>query len=224
MVGRQWLAGGALVALGLAAGGARAGDLTLGVAAGTPGIGVEAGWSFNDYLALRAGAQGFSYSYDGEESGIEYDSDLDLRSAALYLDWHPFGGSFHLSAGAFANGNEVNAQAVPGPGGTYEIDGIEFTTAEVGNLAGTVDFDSVAPYLGLGWRGRGGEDGGLGFSVGVGVLFQGSPDVALSSTGGSLSGDPLLQDAIAAEEQELEDDVDQYEFYPVLSLGVTYTF
>jgi hypothetical protein len=203
---------------------ARAGEPSLGVSAGLLGLGAEAGYSFNERFAARVAAYTFSYSYDGEESGIEYDSDLDLSSAAAYLDWHPRGGVFRVTGGLFANGNEVNAVASPDATGTYDIGGATFTSAQVGRLAGSAEFDSVAPYLGVGWRSRGGADGGLGFSVDLGVLFQGSPDVELTSTGGTLSGDPMLQDALDEEERDVEDDVDQYEFYPVINLGIGYTF
>jgi hypothetical protein len=61
-------------------------------------------------------------------------------------------------------------------------------------------------------------------SLDAGVVFQGSLDVALTSTGGSLSGDPDLQAALAAEEAQLEDDIDEFDLYPVLALGVGYRF
>jgi hypothetical protein len=203
---------------------AGAGEVSLGVAASTLGVGAEVGYSFNDHLALRGGGYAFSYSDNGEEGGIEYDGDLELRSGGLFLDWHPFGGSFTLTGGVLANGNEVDATGEPGPGDIYDIGGITFTSAEVGRLGAEADFDSVAPYLGVGWRSRGGEDGGFGVSIDLGVLFQGSPDVSLDSSGGTLSGDSNLQQALRQEENELEDDLDDYEFYPVLALGLSYTF
>jgi hypothetical protein len=215
------VAGALLLALG--AGPAVAGP-TLGVAASTPGLGVELAWSFNEHLAVRAGGYAFNYDYDGEESGVDYESELDLRSAGLFLDWHPFGGAFTVSGGVYANGNEINAVAVPDAGDSYDIGGATFTSAEVGTLAAAVDFNSTAPYLGLGWRSLGGEDGGFGWHAELGVMFQGSPDVEMTSTGGTLSGNPVLQSEIAAEETDLESEVDQYDLYPVLSLGLSYSF
>jgi hypothetical protein len=201
-----------------------AGDFTLGVTAATPGLGAELGYAFNEHVALRVGGYGFNYDYDGEESGVNYESELELRSGALLVDWHPLGGVFAISAGVYANGNELNATGVADAGGEYEIGGETFTAAEVGTLGASVDFNSTAPYLGLGWRSRGGEDGGFGWHVDLGVLFQGSPDVELTSTGGSLSGNALLQAEIDAEEADLENEIDQYEFYPVLGLGLSWTF
>ena len=104
-----------------------------------------------------------------------------------------------------------------------EIGGVTFTEAEVGTLKGTAELGSSAPYLGLGWA-WGLADGGLAFSLDLGVLFQDSPDIELSSTGGTLSDEDALQDALADEEAQLEDDLDQYDLYPVVSLGVLYRF
>ena len=200
-----------------------AGDFSLGVTGSTLGIGVEAGYAFNNRFGMRLGGYTFSLSQNGEKSGIDYDSDLNLSNAGVYLDWHPFAGAFRVSGGWFATDNGLDAVGKPGPGGTYDIDGSTFTAAEVGTLRATVDLGSSAPYLGAGWV-WGKTDGGLAWSLDLGILFEKSPDIELTSTGGTLSDDPSLQAAIAAEEVQLENDLDQYDLYPVLSFGVSYRF
>ena len=55
-------------------------------------------------------------------------------------------------------------------------------------------------------------------------MFTGSPQVNLVSTGGSLSNDTNFQAQLAIEEQNLQNDVDNYEVYPVVQLGLTYGF
>lgn len=202
---------------------AQAGDWSLGATASTLGLGVEVGYGFNDRFGVRLGGYAFSIDDSGEEEGIRYDGDLDLSNIGAYLDFHPFAGAFRLSAGWFATDNGVDVVGKPGAGGTYDIGGVSFTAAEVGTLRGTVDMGSSAPFLGLGWA-WGKADQGLSWSFDLGVLFQGSPDIALTSTGGTLSDEPALQDAIATEEAELTDDIDQYDLYPVVSLGVSYRF
>lgn len=202
---------------------AQAGDWSLGATASTLGLGVEAGYGFNDRFGVRLGGYAFSIDDSGEEEGITYDGDLDLSNIGAYLDFHPFAGAFRLSAGWFATDNGVDALGKPGSGGTYDIGGSTFMAAEVGTLRGTVDMGSSSPFLGLGWV-WGKADKGLSWSFDLGVLFQGSPDIALTSTGGTLSDEPALQDAIAAEEAELDEDIDQYDLYPVVSLGVGYRF
>ena len=205
------------------AGAAQAGDFSLGASASTLGLGAEAGYAFNDRFGVRLGGYALSLDQDGEESGIEYDGDLDLSNVGAYLDWHPFAGAFRVSAGWFATDNGLDAVGDPGPGGTYDIGGITFTEAEVGRLNATADLGSSAPFLGAGWA-WGRADGGLTWSLDLGILFQDSPDIELTSTGGTLSDEPALQAAIEEEEAELEDDVDKYDLYPVVSFGVGYRF
>ena len=201
----------------------QAGDWSLGVAASTLGLGAEAGYSFSDRFDVRLAGYAFSLSQDGEESGIEFDSTLDLANVGAYLDWRPFAGAFRVSAGWFATDNSLDADGKPGPGGTYDIGGVTFTAAEVGALQATGDLGSSAPYLGLGWL-WGRADGGLAWSLDLGVLLQDSPGIELTSTGGTLSSQPELQEALAVEEAELENDLDQYDVYPVVTFGVTYRF
>jgi hypothetical protein len=55
-------------------------------------------------------------------------------------------------------------------------------------------------------------------------MFTGSPQVNLTSTGGTLSGDASFQTQLATEEQNLQDDIDTYEIYPVIQAGVTLRF
>lgn len=215
--------GAAGLVLSAAAIPAVAGDFSLGAAASTLGLGVEAGYSVSDHFGVRLGGYAFSLSQDGEESGIDYEGDLDLANVGAYLDWRPFGGAFRVSGGWFATDNSLESIGKPDAGGTYEIGGVTFTEAEVGTLKGTAELGSSAPYLGLGWA-WGLADGGLAFSLDLGVLFQDSPDIELTSTGGTLSGEDALQDALADEEAQLEDDLDQYDLYPVLSFGVLYRF
>ena len=65
---------------------------------------------------------------------------------------------------------------------------------------------------------------GLSVSLDLGVVFQGEPEVNLQSVGGSFSDNPLLIAEVEREEQELQDDADEFDLYPVISLGLSYRF
>lgn len=215
---------GLVTALLLAASPASAGDVGEGAVASTLGLGAEASYRFNPSLGLRAGVYAFRYDTDGVREGIVYDAEFKLANAAAYLDWHPFAGRFRLSGGVVVNDSSVDGTGRPDADGNYEIGGTTFTAAQVGTLTGTGTLDRAAPYLGLGWVFGAGDGRGFTLSLDAGVVFQGSVDVALRSTGGTLSGDPILQDALAAEAAELEADIDEFEPYPVLALGFGFRF
>lgn len=195
--------------------------LGVGAKVGTTGLGVELTKSFTDTINGRLGLNSYSYSRGETVSDIDYDADLDLQSAAAFLDWYPGGGDFRVSLGFFANSNEINMTGQP-TAGEYVINGVTYTELEVGSLKGNVGFANGA-YFGIGW-GNAVKGKGLGFSVDLGVLSQGSPDVVLSATGGTLSNDPTLQDHLQAEAQSAEDDLDEFKYYPVIAVGVTYAF
>ena len=202
---------------------AAAGDFSLGAAASTLGFGAEAGYDFSDRFGVRLGGYAFSIGQDGVESGINYDGDLDLSNVGAYLDWRPFAGAFRVSGGWFSTDNGLDVLGQPGAGDAYNIGAETFTAAQVGTLRATADLGTSAPFLGAGWL-WGRANGGLAWSLDLGVLFQDSPDIELTSTGGTLSEQPELLAAIADEEAQLEADLDQYELYPVVSFGLSYRF
>lgn len=199
-----------------------AGNTSVGLKASTLGGGVEIEQNFNNTFGGRLGLNYFTYNYDGTEDDISYDFDLDLFSIAALIDWHPFDGSFRVTAGGIYNGNEINADATPV--GSYEIGDTTYTAAEVGNLNGTIDFDDFAAYTGIGWNTAfDNEETGWGFIADIGVVFQGTSEARLSANG-TLANDPTFQTELKKEQQALQDDLDEFELYPVVSVGVTYSF
>ena len=200
---------------------AESGRFGVAVKASTLGAGVELITRISPNINGRLGGNAFSYDYDGTESDIEYDLELDLRSVSAILDWHPFSGGFRLSGGLLLNKNEVNAVATPTV--SYDIGGTLYTATDVGTLSGKIDFNSLAPYAGIGWGNALGEDKRWGLAFDLGVVFQGSPDADLTATG-PLAANAAFLAELAKEEQQLQDEVDDYEYYPVVSIGVTYKF
>ena len=189
--------------------------------AGTLGLGLEVSGGPGDYFKARAGVNYFNYDFSDEYENIDYDMELELRSVAGLLDWHPAGGSFRLTSGMLFNENELAADAKPDR--TYEIGGTEYPAALVGDLTGDIHFDAYAPYVGLGWATDNGSDGGFGLSVDLGVAYQGSPDVELAASG-PIAADPGFQANLAAEQKALADDLEDYKYYPVVAVGFNYRF
>ncbi len=211
----RWFALSAL----LAAGSANADGFGLGVKAGTLGVGIEGTFGLTERLNLRAGVNNYSLTKTETESGITYDADVDLKSVALLVDFHPFAGTFRLTAGYVNSSNEARLRGTPT--GNVEIGGSTFTPAEVGTLSGSISFKS-GPYVGFGWGNAVAKNGRFGFTFEVGAVLQGKSDVTLASTGGTLSGNPTLETELRQEEQNVKNDLP--EIYPVVSLGLSYRF
>ena len=193
----------------------------VGVGGSTLGYQVALSQSVSENINLKLTYNTASQSFDGETDGVNYDYDFEFESTSLLIDWHVFGGGFRLTTGALINDNEIFAQSDIS-GLTLEVGDTVFTSAEVGRLEGDISFDSYAPYLGLGW-GRSISDG-FSFSFDLGVVFQGEPTVNLQTVGGTLSDNSLLLEEVEREEQELQDDANDFDVYPVISLGLFYNF
>ena len=193
----------------------------VGVGGSTLGYQVALSQSVSENVNLKLTYNTASQSFDGETDGVNYDYNFEFESTSLLIDWHVFGGGFRLTTGALINDNEIFAQSDIS-GLTLEVGDMVFTSAEVGRLEGDISFDSYAPYLGLGW-GRSISDG-FSFSFDLGVVFQGEPTVNLQTVGGTLSDNSLLLEEVEREEQELQDDANDFDVYPVISLGLFYNF
>ena len=138
----------------------------------------------------------------------------------MLIDWHPFGGGFRLSLGAFYTDNYVSAKAKDQ---TVTINDREYT---VSNLSGKISLkNNFAPYFGIGiGNAINKSNRRLHFSLDIGVMYSGSPDISLTAT----ASDPLLQaqlnQDIEEQKKKFKDEADNYKFYPVITFGISYAF
>ncbi len=190
---------------------------------GTLGLGAELSYAFNPMFNARIGINKYTYDYNGKISDVEYDFEYELDSLEFLLDFFPFSGGFHCTVGVLSNNNAVAIDADFTPHESVSIGDTSYSGEDLGHLAGRIDFNSSAPYLGIGWGNAAGE-GWIHLNFDIGVLFQGEPSVELNSYGGVLSDDPIVRNELDKEESDIEDDISGYTYYPVLSLGLSFTF
>lgn len=205
---------------GLAAGVADA-QVAISGSIGTTGGTAEAKMKVAPILAIRGGYNYFQYEADDTYDDIAYQGDLDLSTAGAFLDLHPFGNAFMLTGGAYFGEKTLDLFATPTA--NVEIGNQTFTPAQVGTLNMKGDLEDTAPFLGLGWDSSF-DTKGLSFRFIAGAMFTGTPDVSLTASGGTLSNDSNFQAQLAQEEQNLQSDVDDYEIYPVVQLGLNWAF
>ena len=190
--------------------------------ASTLGLGADLSIHLASRINLRVSGQKFGYDRSATYDGVDYDVDVELESFGAVVDLHPFKGAFRLTAGLFANGNGASSVARLDPSTTYEIGGSTFTGAEIGDLSASMDFDSMVPYVGIGWGNPFAKDRRIGFAFGLGVIRQGSPELSLTASNPLL--DPILDQEIATELQLIADDFEYLVYYPVVSTGLTFRF
>ncbi len=223
-----------LLALGMVSGGARAeGIPNIGVAVtgGLSGFGGDVGVGINNYLSVRGSFATFSISRSGGSYGtsVSWDASLKLTQTGLLLDMYPFAGSFHVTAGAVRDGNKFSLTGKPGPNSSYTFNGNTYpASTAISSASGDVEWGKTVPYLGVGWGNLGGSKG-FHITSDAGVLFTGSPTVNLTTncvsgfSAGSLNCSTLATDT-AAEQAKLQNDVHKLSFWPVLRVGVGWTF
>lgn len=184
----------------------------------TLGAGLEVAKGFTPNFGLRAGFNYFSYGYDATESDVSYELDLELKSFGLFADWHPFKGAFRLSGGLLINGNGLSGSAKPTT--LVEIGGTDYDLTSV-NL--DISYNTLAPYLGLGWDTTFGDRDNWGFAFDLGLIYSGSAEAALTATGLGLS-DATFEENRIKEQNELQSDLDSLKWWPVISAGLVYQF
>ena len=90
----------------------------------------------------------FTYSYDSEESGSQYELELELKSAGFFVDLHPFKQAFRITGGFLINGNEVTGNAKLASGEKFDLDGTEYSLAgDAASMALTYDTLPPMPVL-----------------------------------------------------------------------------
>lgn len=210
----------AFIAASAIAGTATAQGMGGGLRIGTPGIGLEIESLVTERFGIRGLLNGGSLSHDYDESGIRYDGKFRFGTGFLLADWHPYATGFRLSGGLAYNNQRFAGSARPG-GGTININGTNYSAAQVGSLDGRVRFSRASPYVGVGWGLAPRAGSRLYFSADLGVMYQ-RPSASLTgSCGPALPASVCaqLQNDIRAEEGEFREAADDLRFYPVISVG-----
>ncbi len=219
--------------LSLSAGNAMAVDIGLGAKAGTLGAGLDLSVGVTPKLNLRGGFNRFDFNYTGSinnetssqgasvSSSADYSTTFEFNSIAMLLDYHPFASGFRLTAGAMLNNNELRGTAVAGDQ-TIEIG--NYTSTQGADLQADVSitFPKTAPYLGIGYDSSRYSKSGFSFAYDVGVMFQGEPTATVALSGDDASQVP--QADIDREVADINNTLADFTVYPVMNLGLSYTF
>ena len=208
-------------AAGLTARGVSLEGITVDASVSTLGLGISGSYPLSDNVAIRGQYNQFTYGTEFDDSDINYDADLDLSSFGIIADWYVISGSgFRISAGAYYNGNSVDASGTPKAGNQFELGGELYT---LDSLKADAEFDSFAPYLGIGWTSGSATESGLVFSADIGAFYQGSVDITMDASGTDIAL-PGFEEDLQKEVERLEDELKNLKIYPVATLSVGYRF
>ncbi len=210
-------------------------DLGVGAKAGTAGAGVELSIALTKTINARVSLTDFDESLsedieiddDDNQANLDADLDFGFGASGVLFDWYVFNGGFHLTAGFMRNGSSIDLDAeitdatVVFDGTTYNV-AADFTDPSMG---GEIKWgESFEPYVGIGWGRKAGGDGGLSFTAELGIMLL-SPEVELEApTATNPANQAALDDDVRAAESAAEDDLDDLEAWPIVSIGINYAF
>lgn len=210
-----------LLVLTLCASGAASADAGVGFKVGTLGLGLEGRWNPIRWVDIRAGFNRYDHDASGSEAGINYDATFAMDTFYATGNFRFPLSPFRVTAGLYSNGNEVLLSSQDSGGASFDIGGSTFTAAEVGTLSSTTSFRSTSPYFGVGYDFEVFGKAGLNFDIGI--LWQGEPSVAIQADG-LAANLPAFQTALESERLELEEGLNDYKAWPVISLALIYKF
>lgn len=198
--------------------------LAIGMGVGTNGIVAEGSYKLSSQLILRAQAAFIDFDDSFKSSDVKYSGHLRFNTGGGFVDLHPWSNPWMLSAGAVSGDRRVDLKATPSVSGTIKIHGQTFPLTEVGEVDGSIDFGSPAPFVGFGWDNTFYTGRHFGFRAVAGVVLGDStPGVSLHAVG-PFASDPVVLSDISAEQSSLQRDSRDYRYYPVVQLGVNYRF
>jgi hypothetical protein len=220
---------------------------TISAEGGTTGLGGSASWRFSDNFGIRGGVNCFSYdtkelTYTTRAPGLspdvdqKFDGTVRLLSEPLALDYYPSAkSSFRVSLGVLVNQNRFSATVKDSgvPDSLFVINGQGYFQSSLPELDLEVKQQSLSPYLSIG--GSIYLDKGRRWSINgeLGVAYTGSPKVSLTAPNAvPIVGTPedqqlyndQLQANLNAEAKSVEKDAKDFKFYPIVKIGVSYSF
>lgn len=193
-------------------------DVALGIKGGTLGTGADVTIGLSETVNLRGGFNYLNINFEGDSLDDDIDVDALLNTIPIVIDWHPGGGSFRITLGAMINGNKIEGSASTS---NVNLAGVVFALDDFDAKA---EFDDLAPYVGIGWGNALDEEGHWTITFDLGVMLQGSAEITASATATNPALQGAVDIALDAEVQDWEEEVEDYELYPVLTLGLAYRF
>jgi len=193
--------------------------LALAGRAGTLGLGAEAAVGLGERLALRGGVGLLPFEPSVTIEDIDFTLSLPDTwfniGADLYL-----GGGFRLGGGMLFKSDDPSIDGRPTE--SVEIGGRDYTPEEIGNIVGTFDSGSSAPYVLLGFGRH--VLSGIGLFADFGVAFMGEQEVGLEAP--NTNFDTQIEEEefrarLEEEERDFEEDAGSYlDYWPILNIGV----
>ncbi len=218
------------------------------------GINMQAAVIANRYLNIRGTGNYFTYSVNNAtindqngSTGISVSGKLNLASAGVSLDLYPFPNhGFRLSPGAVVyNQNRISATGIAPAGQSFTLSGQRYYSDSLNpiNATAALGFNARQKAFSMttGWGNLISRRGGhwsLPFELGA--VFTGVPTLNMTLAGNAcltqadaaINGptcvnagtNATIQSNLAAQIAKYKSDLNPFQVYPIISVGVGYNF
>jgi hypothetical protein len=207
------------------------------------GINLQAAVNASRHINVRGVGNVFNYSLNNfTTNGMNLNGKINLASAGVSLDVYPFPNhGFRLSPGAlFYNQNAATADVTVAGGTSFELNGVTYYASSTNPITGNGSLGlhtrNPAFTMTTGWGNMISRRGShFSVPVEVGAAFIGTPALNIALTGGqacdqfglncvNVATDPTVQANLQAQIQKYKDDINPFQYYPIVSVGVAYNF
>lgn len=204
----------------------------------TLGTEAQIATNLSTHLDLRMIGGYLNLTHNFTQSNFNIRLNLEMPHAAAMMDYYPFHNGFRISGGyLYYNSNRVRADLAAEPGATFTINDVEWTSSATDPVRGTgrLLLGGTGPALMTGWGhilSRSHRH--LTFPVEGGVVFINSPAASLNFAGEICTAQqtncqqaatyPGFSSSLAAQVANWNKRVEPFHIFPVIEVGVAYTF
>lgn len=206
------------------------------------GINLQAAVNANRYINLRGVGNVFNYSVNNfTTNGLTINGELNFATAGASVDFYPFPKhGLRLSPGAlFYNQNAATADITVAGGTSFTLNDVTYYASSTNPIKGNggLGLNSRNPAFSMttGWGNTISHRGHWSFPFEIGAAFVGAPSVNVALTGGqacnaqglncvNVATDPTVQANLQAQIAKYRNDVNPFQYYPILNFGVVYNF
>jgi hypothetical protein len=217
--------------------------LALGGGVSPLGINMQVAVNANRYINLRGVGNMFNYTVNNiSTNGLNINGKLNFATAGASVDFYPFPNhGFRLSPGAlFYNQNAVTAGMTVAGSTSFTLNSVTYYASSTNPIVGTggLGLNSRNPTFTMttGWGNMIPRRGGhWSFPFEIGAAFVGAPTLNMALTSGqacnaqgqncvNVATDPTVQANLQAQIAKYRNDINPFQYYPIISFGTAYNF
>lgn len=190
-----------------------------GATISTNGWGGEVKYVFNKRFTVRTGYETLKLSenIDYSQDDIDFETSLDYKTGSIFVL-----GDFFYTRNLYLSGGVMFNSFSPVITGYATSDlqygDITIPASMVGDFTFTVTPElKISPYASVGVRCFFGKKKSVLWTTEVGCFYMGAPQVEIEASGlAAPTADPTH-----GQKENLESQIEQYKFYPVVKMGLT---